>query len=166
MKSKFSPARVALCTALVAALLASSGCSWFRGRSGYELAPENRPLEIPPDLDRPASDPGMLIPDVAANPRLPARGAAVTGQAFVIRDAGESAWRRLGLALDRIDGVTINERAELLSVYNVSYEGETFLVKLAPSGDSSRISAISPDGAEITTGAAGRLLALLKHRLT
>lgn len=166
MNSKSSPARIALSAALIALLLASTGCSWFRGRSGYENAPESRPLEIPPDLDRPASDASMVVPAVAANPRVSAPGVAATGESFEIADSGASAWRRLGLALERIDGVTIDDRAELLSVYNVTFGGESFLVKLAPSGSSSRISTVSRDGAELTTGAAGRLLALLRHRLT
>jgi hypothetical protein len=84
---------------------------------------------------------------------------------FVIGDVPASAWRRLGLALERIDGVTIDSRAELLSVYNVSFGGSSFLVKIAPEGEGSRISTVSEAGQELTSGAPGRLLALLKERL-
>jgi hypothetical protein len=89
-----------------------------------------------------------------------------TGSSFVIADATDSAFRRLGLALERIEGVSIENRAEVLSVYNVSYEGESFLVKVAAEGEGSRISAVSQDGQEMTTGAAGKLLVLLKTRLS
>jgi uncharacterized lipoprotein len=164
MNSKSSLARAALSATLVATLLAATGCSWFRGRSGYENSPESRPLEIPPDLDRPATDPSMVVPQVANAPSNAPQG-PVTGQSFEIADSGESAWRRLGLALERIEGVTIDDRAQLLSVYNVTFGGESFLVKLAPAGEASRITTVSKDGKELTTGAAGRLLALLKPRL-
>jgi uncharacterized lipoprotein len=163
MKSNSHLVRRALSAVLVAVVVSSAGCGWLRGKSGYEKSIETRPLEIPPDLDQPAADSSMQIPQ-ATTPRA-AAAAPVTGQSFIIADAPESAWRRLGLALDRIEGVTINERAESQSVYDVSYEGESFLVKVAADGDASRISAVDQAGQDVRTGAAGRLLALLKQRL-
>lgn len=168
MKSNSPLVRRALSAVLVAVVVSSAGCSWFRGKSGYEKSVETRPLEIPPDLDRPATDSSMEIPAVAT-PRTTPRAAAavaVAGASFVIADGPDSAWRRLGLALDRIEGVTISERDQPQSVYSVSYEGESFLLKVAAEGDtSSRISAVDQGGQEVRTGAAGRLLALLKQRL-
>lgn len=163
MSSNSSHARRLLSGLLVLAVLASTGCGWLRGRSGYESSPESRPLEVPPDLDRPAADPSMQVP-AAANASAAARG-PVTGASFTIADATDSAWRRLGLALERIEGVTIDSRAQVLSVYNVSYDGESFLVKVAADGEGSRISTVSTGGQELTTGAAGKLLALLRERL-
>lgn len=159
MKSMSPNLRRAVTLGLIALLLASTGCSWWRGRSGYENSPESRPLEIPPDLDTPPTDTSMQIPAVAGSP------APTTGRSFVIGDAADSAWRRLGLALERIDGVTIDSRAELLAVYNVTYQGTSFLVKVSAEGESSRISTVSAEGRELTTGAAGLLLARLKERL-
>jgi uncharacterized lipoprotein len=160
-------ARRALIAALAVALVSSAGCSWFRGKSGYENSPESRPLELPPDLDAPASDGSMQIPQipaVAATPRAtPARPAA--GASFLIADSAESAWRRLGLALDRIEGVTISERAQAESAYAVAYDGESFQLKVTAEGEGSRVSAVGADGQEVRTGAAGKLLALLKQRL-
>ena len=164
MNNNPSPLRRALALALVAAIAGTSGCSWWRGKSGYENSPESRPLEVPPDLDRPAADSSMQIPATAGAPRAAAARPA-SGASFLIADSAESAWRRLGLALERIEGVTIGERAQELAVYNVSYEGETFQVKIAAEGEGSRISAVNQDGAEVRTGAAGKLLALLKQRL-
>lgn len=166
MKSKYSLARRALSAALLVAIVSSAGCSWFRGRSGYENSPESRPLEVPPDLSSPTVDASMQVPTAggAASPAASARG-PVTGQSFVIADSVDSAWRRLGLALERVEGVTIDDRAQLLSVYNVSFEGESFLVKVAAEGETSRVSTVSAEGGEVTTGAAGKLLALLKSRL-
>lgn len=166
MKLKSSLVRRALSAALLVAIVSSAGCAWFRGRSGYENSPESRPLEVPPDLTLPTTDPAMQVPAVAgvASPGAVARG-PVTGTSFIIADAPDSAWRRLGLALERIGGVTIDAREELLAVYNVRFEGESFLVKIAAEGEASRVSTVSSTGNEITTGAAGKLLALLKSRL-
>lgn len=166
MKSKYSLARRALSATLLVAIVSSAGCSWFRGRSGYESSPESRPLEVPPDLNTPTVDSSMQVPAAAgaaspaARPRSP-----VTSQSFVIADSLDSAWRRVGLALERVEGVTIDDRAQLLSVYNITFEGESFLVKVAAEGEASRVSTLSAEGSEITTGAAGKLLALLKSRL-
>lgn len=163
MKSNSPLVRRALSAVLVAVVVSSAGCGWLRGKSGYEKSVESRPLEIPPDLDRPAADSSMEIPAVGTPRAAAAR--PVTGQSFLIADAPDSAWRRLGLALDRVEGVTISERAELQSVYNVSYEGESFLIKVAPEGEASRISAVDQGGQDVRTGAASRLLAVLKQRL-
>lgn len=156
--------RRALLLALVAVLAGSTGCGWFRGKSGYESSPESRPLEIPPDLDRPATDGTMQIPAVAGAARA-APSAPVAGTGFVIADSAESAWRRLGLALERIEGVSIDGRDQAQAVYSVSYEGETFQVKIAAEGEGSRISAVDQGGREMSAGAAGKLLAQLKQRL-
>ena len=165
MNSNSFPRRALLATLLVA-VAAGSGCSWFRGKSGYENSPESRPLEVPPDLDAPVSDPGMRVPAVAGakTPATASQGAA-TGAPFVLADALDGAWRRVGLALERIDGVTLGERVEADSAFNVTFGGESFLIKLAPEGEGTRIRAVGQDGAEINSGAAGRLLGLLKTRL-
>jgi uncharacterized lipoprotein len=168
MKSVSSPSlRRILSALLIAAVASSAGCSWFRGKSGYENSPESRPLEVPPDLDMPASDPAMQVPAVAG---VSSPGAttptAAAGGAFTIADTVEGAWRRVGVALERIDGVSITDRAEVLSVYNVSYDGQAFLVKVAADGDASRISALDAEGKALTTGSAARLLALLRERLS
>ena len=165
MNSNSFPRRALLATLLVA-VAAGSGCSWFRGKSGYENSPESRPLEVPPDLDAPVSDPGMRVPAVAGakTPGTASQGAA-TGAPFVLADALEGAWRRVGLALERIEGVSLGERDESQSLYNVTYDGQSFVIKLAAEGEGTRISAQGQDGSELNTGAAGRLLGLLKARL-
>jgi uncharacterized lipoprotein len=156
-------ARAILLALLALALVATSGCGWFRGKSIYEQAPESRPLEVPPDLDAPRIDPAMNIPEVAA--RRPAQAAPVAGGPFVLGDTPDSAYRRLGFALARIDGVEVTERAQLLAAYNVRYQGETFLVRVTAEGSGSRISATSADGSEASNAAAQRLLGLLQQRL-
>ena len=58
-----SPGRVAVIASLAAAVALGSGCSWFRkDNDAYKLSGEARPLEVPPDLDRPATDGAMTVP--------------------------------------------------------------------------------------------------------
>lgn len=144
---------------LAGALLASSGCSWFRGKTGYELSPESRPLEIPPDLNAPVSDSAMSIPQVSAAQR------GLESGAFGLQDSPMSAYGRVGIALGRIDGVVISERSQLLTVYTVRYEGESFLIRIAPQGEGARVSAASSEGRELSSGAGAKLLGLLRQRL-
>ncbi|MGQ4659088.1 hypothetical protein [Lysobacter sp. F6437] len=54
MRSTISLSRTAIAGALLVALVGTAGCSWFRKSNElYAQAPENRPLEVPPDLDLP-----------------------------------------------------------------------------------------------------------------
>ena len=62
--------RTAAVSALAVAVLATSGCGWFRKENAlYTQSPENRPLEVPPDLDRPGTAGALVAPD-----QLPRRG--------------------------------------------------------------------------------------------
>ncbi|MCX7556996.1 hypothetical protein OS187_09215 [Xanthomonadaceae bacterium JHOS43] len=159
MSSLNSNGRGLIFAAVAVALLATSGCSWFRAKTGYELSPESRPLEIPPDLNAPSNDGALRIPGVAASQR------GVETQAFTLQDTPASAFERIGIALGRIEGVSISESSQLLTVYTVSYEGETFLIRIAPQGDGARISAVTAEGREIGSGAGSKLVGLLRQRL-
>lgn len=54
MRSNSSLLRNAIAGALLVTLAGTAGCSWFRKSNElYAPAPENRPLEVPPDLDLP-----------------------------------------------------------------------------------------------------------------
>ncbi|HMN35451.1 MAG TPA: hypothetical protein PKE36_08600 [Chiayiivirga sp.] len=161
MNSLPKHARFLILALAAAALVATSGCSMFRGKTGYELPPESRPLSIPPDLDAPATGDGLRIP---AAPVATA-AAAAPAQAFTLSDTPASAFGRVGIALDRIEGVSISERSQLLGVYTVAYEGETFFIRISPEGQGARIAAASTDGREINSGAGARLLGLLRQRL-
>lgn len=148
------------------ALVSLSGCRLFRSNTGYTDSPESRPIEVPPDLDTPRADPSMHVPAVDASAvSTPVAQAPVTGTPFAVADTVDSTWKRLGIALERIEGVTVADRAQLLSAYGVQFEGEEFLIKVSADGDNSRISAVSASGGEVNSGAAGKLLGLLKQRL-
>ena len=163
--------RVLSCAALAVLMVGVSGCSWFRGKSGYENSVETRSLEIPPDLDAPRVDPAMAVPTV--NPAVAARpattvsaGSIVASGPFPVNDSLESTWRRLGIALERTEGVEILERAQVLSAYNVRFEGKEFLVRVSKTGETSRVGAVDAGGRDLTGGEAGKLLALLRTRLS
>lgn len=149
-------------------VVALSGCSWFRGKQEpYLDSREGRPLEVPPDLVLPSSSAALQIPPAAAGAPAPgeappsAIGAATS---FEISDSSENAFRRVGLALGRVDGATATPVAALNS-YEVGFKGANFLVRLTAQGDAVRVDAISPEGTPITGGEAGELLGLLQSRL-
>lgn len=150
-----TPLRLLASLGLMACVLGVSGCKWMRGTSPYAESPENRPLEVPPDLSLPNTTQAMRVPDVAAR-----------SAAFQVADSKASVWRRVGVALERIDGVSIGERAEVAGAYNVTYRGESFLVRVGEDGSQSRVSAVSAEGREATSAAATHLLGQLKQRLT
>src|SRR5690349_2185561 len=118
---------------LAAALL--GGCGFFsrhldRQDDTYRQSAQSRPLEVPPDLDSPASNAALTIPDARpvgsapsptdagtppGIPAAPAPGAAPpaaaaaaaasgvvpTGDGLLVSDSLESTYRRVGLALER-----------------------------------------------------------------
>ena len=62
--------RASTAAPLVAILLATSlsGCHWFKKKNElYTQSGESRPLEVPPDLDRPAADRAMALPTVGSS---------------------------------------------------------------------------------------------------
>lgn len=153
---------------------ATSGCHWvrghlFHGKSSYEESKESHPLEVPPDLDTPINSGSMQIPAAGSDQgSMPMSGPAMAPMgvsSFVVADAPDSVWKRMGLALERIDGVTISGRAEALNSYDVSYQGTTLLVRASVQGDQTVVSAVAADGTALTGGPGTVLLALLKARL-
>ena len=52
--------------ALVLLVVSVAGCSWFKkgAKGDYALAPEARPLEVPPDLNLPNTSGAMQVPNV------------------------------------------------------------------------------------------------------
>ncbi len=150
------------------ALVALSGCSFFRGKEApYRESRESRPLEVPPDLVLPSSSAALQIPPATAGAATPGEAppaAFGAASSFEVNDTAENAFRRVGLALARIDGATSTPVAALNS-YEVAFRGESFLVRLGARGESVRVDAITPEGTPVTGGAAGELLGLLQARL-
>ncbi len=176
-----STTRAALTVVAAAALLASTGCHWFkRTNNDYQRSVENRPLEVPPDLDKPPLDNTMQIPNAGRsassssmdNGGVPPAASSIAPSAsagsdasFVIADTASSTWNRLGAALGHIDGVTITQRAQVLNSFEVQYKGVTFLLRANSDGSNTRVSAIGTDGAPLHTVEANELLGLLRGRI-
>ena len=157
--------RPLLVAAVAFALAAGAGgCSWFKHDSDYANSKEDRPLEVPPDLD---------LPDVSASTALPPSGNLSATTSSTLRNAdvlvpgsAASLFPKIGAALEGIPGVTINGREESLASYDVSYKGETFLLRAQDSqSGGSRLLALSADGRLLTTGAGADLLKLVRAKL-
>jgi uncharacterized lipoprotein len=172
-----SAARASLAALFAVALLASSGCSMLHRPDGslrfmprahnsdYEKSAENRPLEVPPDLDTPATDPTMQVPAIHGGSSTAMAPATTANVAVEVSDTPAGSWDRMGKALERIDGVTITQRSQLLNSYEVQYKGASMLLRATQDGTSSRIDAVGPDDRPVRTPEAVELLNLLRDRL-
>ena len=145
--------------AMLAIVVASSGCGWIKSKTHYEDSREANSLEIPPGLDRPDTSSATSLPTTAA-----------TGVAVAAPSAGRlpvpaaDAYPRVGEILAATPDVTLNGRAEALSSYDVSYKGESFLLRVLDSSGGSRLVALSADGRLLTTGAAAELVAAIRSK--
>lgn len=160
-----STLRIAI-AALVAATLVS-GCSWFRKDDGvYAQAPENRPLEVPPDLDLPRTDAAMSLPATASamTPAAPA-ASSVAPSGFTIAGSRDDIFNKVGEALAGIEGLVVASRAQLLGAYDVNYEGMNFLVRVTAVEAGVYISVVDPRGLPASGAAPGKVIAALKAKL-
>jgi hypothetical protein len=152
---------------LASTVVAASGCSWFRKgpRGDYALTPEQRPLEVPPDLNLPSTAGAMQIPAAASTPAA-AGDAAPTGLGFNIGNGSrDEVFARVGSALGELEGVQIASRAQLLGTYDVAYEGANFLVRISAAGSGAYVSAVDPRGVPASGAAPTKLMAELKQAL-
>lgn len=159
-------------TALAATALAATvaGCSWFSKDTGYELAADQRPLEVPPDLDRPSTEGAMEIPGEAApssvmRSSLGQPSAAQAASGFTVAGDREDVYARVGELLEATQGVEIASRARVLGAYDISYEGSNFLVRVSDGQGGVYVSAVDPRGVPATGEAALKLVAALKAAL-
>ncbi len=161
--------RASTAAPLVAVLLATglSGCHWFKKKNElYTQSAESRPLEVPPDLDRPAADRAMALPTVGNSVTASATAAARPGAAAPVgfNAAGErdAVFAKVGDVLAATSGVKIASKAEILGTYDVDYMDAKFLVRVTKAGDGTYVSAVDPRGLPPSGEAAGKLIGLLK----
>ncbi|MFT4249596.1 MAG: hypothetical protein QM581_16430 [Pseudomonas sp.] len=173
MRHTVSSVRV-LSLALLAttAVAATSGCSWFHkgARGDYALPVEQRPLEVPPDLNLPDTAGAMKVPVLASAVQGPAAAASGPGPSaaasgFTVAGPRETVFGQVGDALGQIPGVTIASRAQMLGSFDVSYEGSNFLVRVSTVDAGSQVSAVDPRGLPATAEAPVKLIAALKAKL-
>ena len=161
---------VRLSRAAVAALVVAgvaSGCSWFRKDDGvYALPQEQRPLEVPPDLDRPRADPAMQLPVTASSMGAAtpvASGTAPSG--FTVPGNRDELFNKVGDALGAIEGLTIASRAQLLGAYDVNYREQNFLVRVTAVEAGVYVSAVDPRGLPAAGEGPAEVIAALKTAL-
>ena len=165
--------RPLLIGAVAIAMLSQSGCAWTRNKLGfdakYQDSVQNQPLEVPPGLDTPPVLGAVTVPELGANAGPASIASSVPGAAsvasFTLADSLDSAWRRIGIALGKIEGVSGVEPAQALSSYEVTFQGATMLVRAESVDGQTRVVALGQDGQPLGTGPAAQLLGLLKARL-
>ena len=142
--------------ATIAIVIASSGCGWIKSKTSYQDSREGNSLEVPPDLDRPDTSSATALP-VATTAGPPVSSTAAGRLPVPAADA----YPRIGEILAATPGVIVNGRAEALSSYDVSYKGESFLLRVLDSSGGSRLVALSADGRLLTSGVAAELVRTL-----
>ena len=165
--------RTAALSALAVAVLATSGCGWLRRDNAlYAQAPENRPLEVPPDLDRPATAGAMAVPDAPTSVTRSeigqqAAGAqdAASATRFAVAGERDAVFGQLGQALAATAGLTVVSSAQLLGTYDVNYEDANFMVRVSSVEGGTYVSAVDPRGQPAQGEAARKLVAALRAQL-
>lgn len=168
MRLNHRAARFATTALVLSAVLASSGCSWFRKDNKlYAGEPTSRPLEVPPDLDLPRTDGAVVVPggSVTASATASAAPAAGVSNGFTVSGTRDDVFTKVGEALGKIEGVSIASRAQLLGVYDVAYEGSNFLVRVSAVDAGVYVSAVDPRGQPVTGAAPVKAIAALKSAL-
>jgi len=130
------------------------GCGWLhrhfdKKNDEYKTSVQERPLEVPPDLDRPNTSGALTIPQTgtpAATPGASGEASAATaapteapasapvgeapapavlsGDSLHIADTVDSVWNRVGLAIERSGAATILARDEAGRSYDVQTTGQ------------------------------------------
>lgn len=157
--------------ALVVSVAGASGCKWFRkGNALYAQSPENRPLEVPPDLDRPNTDGAMKVPATGTTPAsrstlLAPAASTANSTGFNVAGDRDAVFEKVGVALAAIEGVNVVSRAQILGTYDIDYEGSKFLVRVVKVPDGAYVSAVDPRGLAATGDGPAKLMASLKAAL-
>ncbi|HRO27036.1 MAG TPA: hypothetical protein PLD19_06330 [Luteimonas sp.] len=148
-----------LAVALVAvAVVGTSGCKWFRkGSDLYAQSPESRPLEVPPDLDRPDTSGAMALPETGP--------AAAQPNGFAVAGDRDQVFGRVGEVLAATEGLTVVNRAQLLGTYDVDYGDAKFLVRVTKTDTGAYVAAVDPRGLPAAGDPPQRLIAVLKAAL-
>jgi len=164
MRDVSSSIRALSVTVLSLAVLGASGCKFRKDDALYVGPPESRPLEVPPDLDRPRTEGAIALPQAA----LPSAtsSAAAQDNGFTVADEHAAVFERIAQALALVSDLTIINQAELLGTFEVEYDDERFLVRVTSSGDSSTVSAVDARGEPATGPAAQRLITELKAAMS
>jgi len=155
---------------LALAVVGASGCKWFRKDNEiYKQSAENRPLEIPPDLDRPNTDAAMNLPaSVSASQVATQSGSGNTAASpvgFSVSGSRDEVFAKVGEILAATSGATVASKAQILGTYDVDYEGSKFLVRVTQISGGTYVSAVDPRGLPASGEAPTKLMAAVKAGL-
>lgn len=170
MRLNHPASRFATTALVLAAILATSGCSWFHRKDKlYAGDAMSRPLEVPPDLDLPRTEGAVGVPNAPATATASATASAApvagVSNGFIVSGTREDVFAKVGDALGKIEGLSIASRAQLLGVYDVAYEGSNFLIRVSAVDAGVYVSAVDPRGQPATGEAASKAMATLKSEL-
>lgn len=164
MRPTVSLPRLAIAGLVLGTLVATSGCSWFRRSNDlYAMPPEDRPLEVPPEMvaTDAAAETGTVTASGTIAAAQEARQAAVTG--FTVEEADRDAvYAAVDAALSGMEGVEIASRTELLGAFDLDYRGHNFLVRVTGDAGRVQVSAMDPRGAPATGPEVEALMATLE----
>jgi len=164
----FRNVRPLVVAAVVVAAMATSGCHWFKRGNPYQKSAETRPLEVPPDLDKPNTEGAMQAPQATQSvtrssmTTSPGTSAQASASGFTVAGERDDIFNKVGSALAGTEGVTIASKAQLLGTYDVSYQGSNFLVRVTKVDAGVYVSAVDPRGMPDTGDAATKLIAAVK----
>ena len=166
--SPVSKAAAPLAAVLLVAGL--SGCHWFGKKNElYAQSVESRPLEVPPDLDRPSAERAMALPGTSASATTAAASAPAASSiapiGFNVAGDRDAVYAKVGDVLAGVSGVTVVSKAQLLGTYDVDYMDAKFLVRVTKAGDNVYVSAVDPRGLPPTGEAPVKLIGALKAAL-
>ncbi|MGY0559791.1 MULTISPECIES: hypothetical protein [unclassified Luteimonas] len=161
--------RTGVLSALAVAVLATSGCGWFRKENPlYAASPENRPLEVPPDLDRPSAAGGMVVPEgpgSVTRSGMSEQSAASSAVGFGVAGERDAVYEQVGQVLAATEGLSVVSSAKLLGTYDLSYEDSNFMIRIVTAEDGSYVSAVDPRGQPAQGDAARKLIEVLRAQI-
>ena len=167
MRHTRSLTRALVVTAIAVSVLGATGCKWFRkGSDLYAQSPESRPLEVPPDLDRPDTSGAMALPETGPVTRSGMQApAAAQPNGFAVAGDRDQVFGRVGEVLAATEGLTVVNRAQLLGTYDVDYGDAKFLVRVTKTDTGAYVAAVDPRGLPATGEAPLKVVASLQAAL-
>ena len=78
--------------------------------------------------------------------RAAAAAPAASSTAFTVAGTREQVFGQVGAVLDSLDGLDVASRSELLGTFDVSYQGQNFLLRVAAVEGGVHVAAVDPRG--------------------
>lgn len=158
--------RIAIFLTVAVALVGTSGCSWFRKDDPYAESADTRPLELPPEFNPQEAEAiynGTATTGSVTRSSVGSGGApAAQALGFTVSGDRATVFERVGTALAKVEGANVVSRAQLLSAFDIDFEGTKFLVRVSDVAGGSQVAAVDPRGLPAQGPAPAKLIAALK----